>query len=285
MLILPMMTRILSTNRRGRVFPSSSLERIPTEIILKILEGISNNVDLISFSLTNTILYFFGYDILQKRYLENGKADWEGDRLICVGDYADFRDLPPNLYTEDELKNICSDFKLKLTKPQQRPIDIICERWQSPYDLASEKWKSVRKHYGLTSQKKVIFEHLKITKQPHMCTNALALLRTAFKDFPYTDENPPVLCNISKRVYVNIKDYYNTKSGISWMDILASNICWSSDPSSAMRYDVTRGKWAGDRFALRPLSQLHELGGEGDWKNITEGELKRIRRIARECQV
>ncbi|KAL4252154.1 hypothetical protein ABKN59_001720 [Abortiporus biennis] len=291
------------------LLPRSTLgvfQTFPNEILLMILQQMVEYVDIISFSLTNTNIYFLGYSVLQRRYCEDA-ADWEGDRIICFGDYCQWDDLPPGVFTKKELLDICARHGIRneddsvptpnegeeteaansaddTTTIPQAMIDALKESdiWPNPYEYGGETFRAARENYGCEKANDLDKFDVKLG------WNVRELMETDFKEYTYTLENPPLLCNISKRVYIRVLEVSKLQGrDLSWVSLLASKICWSSDPSISMALvedeeeslHLHRGDWAGDRFARRLFSELDDLGGEGEWKDVTDEEVERIRRI------
>ncbi|KAI0792466.1 hypothetical protein C8Q75DRAFT_753018 [Abortiporus biennis] len=282
------------------------LGKIPIELLFEILRQLPDFIDVISFSLTNTNIYFLGYKLLQRRYLDDA-ADWEGDRIICLGDYSEWDTLPRGSFTKAELEKICVDHEIEykpvLSTPndgtntpdgmaddESIPEDLVTAletKWSTPYEYVENNFRPPRREYGLPGDifKKYISKRLDLDLQWYSSTytNLNTLLEANFKEYSYTMDSPPLLCNISKRVYIDVCEVLKMEGkNLSWIEVLASRICWSADPSVSMCDDdveLSHGVWAGDRFARRRLDLLHELGGEGEWKDVTEQELERIKSI------
>ncbi|KAL4252151.1 hypothetical protein ABKN59_001707 [Abortiporus biennis] len=255
------------------------LARLPNEIILEILEQTVDDVDVIHFSLTNTNIYFPGYKVLQRRYLKVA-TDWEGDRIVCLGHYTQWEDIAPKLFTKAELENICSDGGIEYQLQDSNTADnngtlngqdthipealfdaLRMSKWSRPRDYVYDTFEDARELHGLSPKS----------------------TRREVEAHSQYEPEVVLLCNLSKRVYINILQILNLEGrGLTWTAFLATKICWSSDSSCSMAYqgeDLHYGEWAGDRFACRRMDQLEELGCEGEWKDVTEQEVKRIREI------
>ncbi|TFK63695.1 hypothetical protein BDN72DRAFT_847325, partial [Pluteus cervinus] len=66
--------------------------------------------------------------------------------------------------------------------------------------------------------------------------------------------------------------------------ILLTNICWSSDGDSTLEYDITGGKWAGDRFDVNVVESVQADAGDGEenqWKDVTQQVINSVGRIWR----
>ncbi|KAL4252158.1 hypothetical protein ABKN59_001724 [Abortiporus biennis] len=294
----------------SRPLPRSTLgnfKRVPNELIFEILRQLEDYIDVISFSFTNTNIYFLGYKVLQRRYLDDA-ADWEGDRIICLGDYAKWNALPKGSFTKSELEKICLDYEIEYqpTLPSSNDatdtgyntadddetipdalVAALQTEWRNPYEYVEECFPRPRSEYGLSEMtvEKQVSKRLKLNLGwfTTTYTNLATLLKPDFTEYKYCAEIPPLICNLSKRVYINVLEIKKMQGeNLSWIEVMGSRICWSANPRASTAPaddDLCAGSWAGDRFARRRLDQLHELGGEGEWKDVTEHEMERIRKI------
>ncbi|SJL16509.1 uncharacterized protein ARMOST_20035 [Armillaria ostoyae] len=82
-----------------------------------------------------------------------------------------------------------------------------------------------------------------------------------------------VLRNRTKRVYVRrdeVLEALASREG-DIGNVLLTNISWSDDPSCAMRLDLSRGAWAGDRLDVVPLNVVET---NEEWEDVTEDQIK-----------
>ncbi|KAI0796110.1 hypothetical protein C8Q75DRAFT_803158 [Abortiporus biennis] len=292
-------------------FTLGILQKVPNEIVLEILGTLTDNVDLINFSLTNTNIYFPGYKILQRRYLKEA-SDWEGDRIVCLGDDCEWDDVPPNLFTVAELEEICFEYGIDYDPTSgdseldsdtndhsngthdgqdaipENLITALKTKWYSPYSFASEEFERPRFRYGLASEssKRQIMRNF---KKEYGClswdyeVNAQHLMYAFFEDTIHhpRDNSRSLICNLSKHVYVNIHEVEKLNGDeLSWASLVGSNICWTSGGNVADYFqgvDLYHGEWVGDRFACRTLDEVQELGKEQEWRDVTKQEIERIR--------
>ncbi|TFK63694.1 hypothetical protein BDN72DRAFT_847324 [Pluteus cervinus] len=106
--------------------------------------------------------------------------------------------------------------------------------------------------------------------------------------FYYQDElekffpggNSWVLRNLSKRLFVLLDEVDEDECG-TLEHVMLCYISWSSDPSSALTQDITRGEWVGDRFDIVIVERLSE-GDLNDtpWKDVTDEVTTRAKRVA-----
>lgn len=104
-----------------------------------------------------------------------------------------------------------------------------------------------------------------------------------------------VLCNLSKGEYVrestlrnkvdDEKSQYYIAQCVGLQHILAAYICWSSNYSCSMalskqtRDELTRGRWAGDRFEVVHKDRMRP---DVDWKDVSDEAVERLARIWKE---
>ncbi|KAK0441231.1 uncharacterized protein EV420DRAFT_1580416 [Desarmillaria tabescens] len=90
-----------------------------------------------------------------------------------------------------------------------------------------------------------------------------------------------VLRNRTKRVYVRrdavVEELAEYGGDIG--SVLLANISWSNDSSCAMRVDLSRGAWAGDRLDVVPLWAVEN---NEEWEDVTEDQVK-LTRFAISC--
>ncbi|TFK61690.1 hypothetical protein BDN72DRAFT_849463 [Pluteus cervinus] len=165
---------------------------------------------------------------------------WAGDRIVCIGDYADTGGLPSNLLTPTELASLqTSDLEL--------------------YHHARNEFTSVS---GTPSR-----------------------VLKAEASVAYSKDKTWVLRNLTKKVYVDLQTF--EAKNIGGVDqILLTNICWSSHGDCTLEYDITGGKWAGDRFDVNVIESVqgameNEGEGENQWKDVTQQVIKSVGRIWR----
>ncbi|TFK61457.1 hypothetical protein BDN72DRAFT_849640 [Pluteus cervinus] len=165
---------------------------------------------------------------------------WAGDRIVCIGDYADTGGLPSNLLTPTELASLQTS-------------------------------DSVLYHHALS-------EFTQVSGFPSRVVKAEASVA-------YPKDKTWVLRNLTKKVYIDLQTF--EAKNIGGVDqILLTNICWSSDGDSTLEYDITGGKWAGDRFDVNVIESVqreteNEGEGENQWKDVTQQVIKSVGRIWR----
>ncbi|KAI0796169.1 hypothetical protein C8Q75DRAFT_803206 [Abortiporus biennis] len=262
------------------------LEFIPNEILHQIVQDIGDRTSIISFCLTNTIIYTIGYYVLQGQYLKTAD-DWAGDRLFGFGDCCHWTDvLASSLFISGDFRTLMRYYEPSkyITLGSFRSVmEAVEQRWSGPASFGSDlpmEWP----HPNQIMDK----FHLDDAMYP----NVEQLLSRNFSWQPELDNSGSektskriewVLCNLTKGVYVraNVIDDLG-KEGLDWTIVLGTNICWSSDTSSDTNYegdDLTRGRWTGDEFVFTSLDRIPGLGGREKWRDVTSWQVQRVQEI------
>jgi hypothetical protein len=158
-------------------------------------------------------------------------GSWAGDRIICIGDYAE--DYPPDLLTAGEVASL----KAKLDEDDSA-INLYCitddfhhcPTISTPEELCTDDIWVLRK---LTKFEYVRADTLTVSGTP---------VRGAFTGFPGLGE--VVL------------------SRISWST--------GNSTSMSYKGDITRGVWAGDRFDIRTIESTENPCNGEHWKDVSE---------------
>lgn len=202
-------------------------------------------------------------------------ANWAGHHVIQLGDYTQCNDLPRSV------QELCNSYLEK--RPEDASEIGGGSFWLS---IVDEDFKPVHRcRYSV--------EHLRSTSRNPRDWSAKGFGKDwkPYREMmvpKYESSHPWVLCNISKGEYIRAsviaaltdmdesKPFISTQRGgtINLGYALLSQICWSSDPSTSMRYDsgLCRGRWAGDRFEV---TSMDKLDPQIAWKDIS----KRVARL------
>ncbi|KAH9899407.1 hypothetical protein C8Q73DRAFT_663128 [Cubamyces lactineus] len=256
---------------------SSTLFKLPTEILDMILAELHRDDVLFMFAITCKAIFVIAERHLVKFY-EDLFPSWRDCRIICVGEYMDEQDeLPAGVLTESEREWVESER----------------ENWGSCWSIFSETFKNER------------FKRVKDFKSP--ACRALLWKDEAWGPHGYTsierggaysvDRNMlralhgneqvsttsrvdrEVLCNVSKREYVRDVAIYDAKIPmcVTLAHALIVLICWSPWADYALSYDLQavrdmkHGRWAGDRFRITTEDVLADLEDKGEeWTDVTE---------------
>ncbi|KAI0073550.1 hypothetical protein K474DRAFT_1710622 [Panus rudis PR-1116 ss-1] len=235
-------------------------------------------------ALTNTYLADIAYDIIQRRYMFLVN-NWAGQRLMCVGDYAWTKDLPPGIFSQEEIDAMNSEDYAGRLQPyllEQCPYVHTCSQLGPNVKNAPD---SLGLH-SLIQRRTLEGACLRDLVTPHLLYDA-----------PRQDW---VIINLVSKEFIQIKeiilddiedcpsefllqpldpdcDGYNFNID----RLIVSRICWSSDNSFAMdteglSYEIYRGPWAGHRFLITTKSRL---GSTEQWKDVSEQAIRDMKPI------
>ncbi|TCD71461.1 hypothetical protein EIP91_010167 [Steccherinum ochraceum] len=87
------------------------LQDIPPELMVMIFQHLHDDaLALVCLSLACQSFFVIGFDSLLERHKEHYYAiRWIGDRIMCVGDYANANDLPKDVFTPAEVELVNPD--------------------------------------------------------------------------------------------------------------------------------------------------------------------------------
>ncbi|KDQ20995.1 hypothetical protein BOTBODRAFT_169670 [Botryobasidium botryosum FD-172 SS1] len=230
-----------------------SFNSVPMEVINHIFSEIDTFCDAFALAHTNTTLLAIG----QKRMsalCANRLAHWAGDRLVCIGDYAENDDMPTGVLTDDEMEELAEDST-------------------NLFHLAGGFDGAEFSHWTLDD-----------SRFAHRLSHADSVKYRAFTSPVNYNKSSHVLCNISKHEYVRqdvskdivaLPDTHTFFSGElkDFGPVITSRICWSSDGSVSMYYEggIHRGVWAGDRFDIVSQEEMaRRTQSDKGWKDVTE---------------
>ncbi|KAI0057634.1 hypothetical protein BV25DRAFT_1830884 [Artomyces pyxidatus] len=238
-----------------------TLRKLPVEIIDCIFHELSDDlVSVICFCLAHKFLLAVGQTTIDACHRERTFA---GTRIICIGSGDATDDLPEDLLTDEEFKEVTS---VILDPDNNEPVK------NGLYALSSctQRYRKLERQEDVPNSFLYrLPEHERISLEALMKPN-------------YSSPHPWALFNLSKHEYVRA-DAVAELGGYSASDplrdchaevglgsVLLGRVCWSSDSSISMPYDgnLHRGVWAGDRFKISPL--IFKPGEEEQWKDVSE---------------
>lgn len=203
--------------------------------------------DAIALSLTCKRLLFVSLKQIHL-LLHDAASPWAGHRLMCIGDYAEDKDLTQGLLSSENAEYL----KRKETNFTTH-VSNYCARVNQHRPLHMPDYL-YRQERSLQTQVE--------TRQ------FIKLLNTTKRYYPQFDTAQTwVLCNLTKREYVRDETVKaHGKAGFG--AFLLSRICWSSSVDTSMSYEgnICRGVWATDRFEITTIDRPRD-GAEG-WKDV-----------------
>lgn len=195
-------------------------------------------------------------------------APWAGERIICVSDESDPRDFPPGLLSADELADLAQLIR-------EHHIDTFA---------IDNIWKKTGSR-SLSQRLEDRFKELE-TNQPMSeadRSDIMMGLKPDILEF-YPRDQPWILRNLTMKEYVRGEVIALRESFIhgpqidilGFSEVLISRISWSSRPINVEHGgNLCRGKWAGHRFDIVPLTCVQKGASQG-WTDVSNDILREM---------
>ncbi|KAJ7670598.1 hypothetical protein DFH06DRAFT_1178580 [Mycena polygramma] len=264
-----------------RPLDAAVLINLPVEIAHEIFSYLGDMCDLLCLSATCQVLWEIGREHTYRPIsVIVASYSWVGDRIICVGDYLASDDIPETLLTASE-----------------RAEFLHYEPEEDDHEDEDDEENSERTLYGYPFQE----------AEQRFDQDALLIRCGIYKRFRSTSRRsygdmhvimdlvdghkfvlqPPkvirILRNLSRRQYVRESELLDLTArypGVGLGNVVLSQICLSSDDSTAMRYEgLHRGAWAGDRLDIVAAEWLKELGEDPSWTDVTKEAVEEMENI------
>lgn len=231
-------------------------------------------------------------------YCASSCGPWAGKGIICVGEYLEPTDYPPNMLTESEKEELQKGLNESEIWDDVSTDDGSTDFVSSPtnlYSLADARYQQVREwQYSLVDRLiggAVLlgeWHRLPTFRRARICDE---LRRYKLSDF-YPADQPWILRNLTTQEYVRseaiaIKPEYIHGPNVDVLgfgEVVWSRVCWSTETDCSMDYtdNVHRGLWAGHRFDITTLDRHKQGSLEGtEWKDVSEEVANEIERIWR----
>jgi hypothetical protein len=252
----------------------SCFPQFATEIVACIFDEINDAGDCFSLALTSRRCWLIGRSRMKAFILEHAMS-WAGDRIVCVGNYLDYADIPEGILTTEELEELRALNEASDNNDDDGyGLTSLCDKELREDDFDPHSLvRSFLRGY-----------HDRIPQWGHKKLGSLIHLRY---------RKPDVLRNISKRQYVRRAALLEMRQTcpkhwefkhVDLGHLVFSRFCWSTDPYVYMRYrgPICRGVWAGDRFDITSADALDERDENGqqiEWVDVTEEALEEMRHI------
>ncbi|KAH9838558.1 uncharacterized protein C8Q71DRAFT_751835 [Rhodofomes roseus] len=282
------------SNERGRSKDPRDLGalNLPFDVLAAIFEAIGseNIVDAAYLALTNTFLRAIG----QKRIyneLASYYAAWYLERIICVGDYLEGDDLPPDILKEDEKESLSGDISDTNSDDDSTSNHSDVPHGARLYHAADAETNRSSRTIG--HWRKRFAAKGKLSKAERR--ELEDLIRADFS-WDGRQETEWILCNWTRAEYVRNGgvarltgseiDGPMTSADPSLGHVLLTQICWSSDDSTSVNYrgPLHRGRWAGHYIAITTMDQLTEnvrFADKEKWVDVTEEVVAQVLEIWR----
>ncbi|KAK9434757.1 F-box domain containing protein [Metarhizium brunneum] len=239
---------------------------LPTEIILQ--------TDLICLGLARRSFWAIARQRLHDYYMSLwGK--WAGENIVYVGEYTQPGDVPPGLFSEEE-------------------IDEQISKSISLYEIGNRFGSKEQKMELCIRDASIrLYEACKNRDKSHDPAFELAYSEIVCEDSTYFPENESwILRNLTTEEFVRseaiaIRPEYIHGPFIKYLgfhEVIVSRASWSTFSPTAMidPTEIARGVWAGHRFDITTLTR-HNLDPQAtEWRDVSEEVAKEIASIWRD---
>ncbi|TBU33356.1 hypothetical protein BD311DRAFT_848308 [Dichomitus squalens] len=266
----------------ANVAQSTGLFSLPNELLLKITGSFTSLQTLAAFAVTcRRVFDLARYTVEDAR--DGCAAPWACCRVVCLGDYASYEDVPKSLYTAQERAEIEGKRDSAGTDKADMSYGGIHQLKVEPHNL----WRGAHAFYDPKRWPDEINEwYARFTKADRKRFDALMAVT-----YP-TDRKDWVLCNLSKKEYVRASEIAKLAKRPNDAQpflpnclpdlgqALLTRIAWSEDDSISMaKNEVTaklhRGAWVGDNICITTLERILS-GSEEDeeWMDISTSVIR-----------
>jgi hypothetical protein len=265
---------------------------LPTEMHELIFARLESIEDLICLSVTSRYFWGIGYKHI-RQYYTSLLGCWAGQNIVCVGDYVDAGDYPPNLFSAEEEQELnqmkvgSDGYCLDSGADSDSSAD---SQWLTLYDLAIEPIGTIEE---------VVDLYQISTRTLYAC-----MRRCRSKEWTFDFRHPElvmrnstyfpnsqvwILRNLTTKEFVlptavALKPEYIDGPfirGLGFGEVVMARTCWTSDYGIAMSCGtgICRGVWAGHRFDITTLSRHNEETKGEKWRDVSEDVSKEIAHI------
>ncbi|KAG5642241.1 hypothetical protein DXG03_003365 [Asterophora parasitica] len=297
------------TSKRIRHYPKRSLanetgkglSQLPTEIIDCVYQNFCDLVTVLCFAATCQRHYEIGRRHIEALVSATFVNLWAGNRLICLGHYANMDDLPPGMLTDAERELIKCRFADE-DKDSYRIYEQLAVLQQHDPLWHFRREIPVHRRFSYDSKNKLSSFFTKLAgyglHDANMDMDSANVLRDlitvpAVKP-PSTNETllyggAYVLRNLTSKEFIRGDAFryiwrdpkHAFGLSVSFNHALIIRIAWSSDPSLSIvcndRIKIHRGKWAGHRFDISGIESVrNEEGAVDGWKDVSQGVLNEV---------
>ena len=231
-------------------------------------------------------------------YCASSCGPWAGKGIICVGEYLEPADYPPNILTESEKEELQKGLNESEIWDDVWSDEGSTDFVSSPtnlYSLADARYQRVGEWQyslvnGLIGRAALLGEwHRLPTSRSTPIFNDLP--HYELSDF-YPEDQPWILRNLTTQEYVRseaiaIKPEYIHGPNIDVLgfgEVVWLRVCWSTETDGSMDYtnNIHRGLWAGHRFDITTLDRHKQDSLERtEWKDVSEEIANEVERIWR----
>lgn len=262
-----------------------------------VFSDIDDIMTVVCLSLAHSFLYALGYEHVIRWHQRTTR--WDGDRIICLGDYCSSDDLlPDGVLTSAEQEYIAERTKQIMATDES---GIYKDSWDVSFhdifhqDFATEPFSPycIEPGYGLFNDKfwelakDMGLLDLPLTEQTKL--SELVVIPIFIKFHWKLDRSQPcAVCNLTTGEYVHADAVFKIAGGdeegpypgkcFGFGEIICARICWSPDSSISMAYDgdLHQGVWAGHRFEITTMDRFRPLKTGQVWKDVSEEVLEEM---------
>ncbi|EJD40146.1 hypothetical protein AURDEDRAFT_127810 [Auricularia subglabra TFB-10046 SS5] len=278
-------TRVLRYRRRNQM-QSALLKMLPVEIIAMCVASAESAREKACFALTCLTVWDIARpDLLKALHAE---TEWQGDRILVLGEYVTVDDMPPNVLNDEE-RTVIRNMREGPAESgdEDEPPHVgeflgalgASEAGSVQREIKDWLWE---RHFALSSH-----PHRDFTFQDHYNWDVLVQERARAVEARGT-----VLRNLTTHEYVRGDAHHEARKAAgrpydrtplySWpfADILLMRICWSpSSDAELLDGHNPRNVWAGHRFDFAREDALPR-DGEGKvlppWKDVSEEYMEEL---------
>ncbi|OBZ68049.1 hypothetical protein A0H81_11852 [Grifola frondosa] len=232
--------------------------RLPTELILIVFDKIDDPQDAVFLGLAHDALLPIGWNRIKALIMAASPiGSWAGDRIVCIGDYAESDDLP----------------MLTLSERQE----LSTKKHNNLYQYASNEFTVAGDPVKWAPDAKLV---------ARLSSHEQMMLR---RIVDYPQDSQWVLCNLTKGQYITgeaIEDLFGEPPSLGpehfttfgFGHVLLAHICWSSDPTTGINCyrALSYGDWAGDEFEITTMQEMKSCEGEEPWEDVSDSFLEEI---------
>lgn len=262
---------------------------LPTEMHELIFARLESIEDLICLSVTSRYFWGIGHKHI-RQYYTSLLGCWAGQNIICVGDYVDAGDYPPNLYSAEE--------EQELNQMRVGPDGYLDSNADSKrltlYHFATEPIGTIEEVVDLYQiSRRTLYACMRRCRSKEWTVDFRhpELVMTNSTYFP--NSQVWILRNLTAKEFVlptavALKPEYIDGPfirGLGFGEVVMTRTCWTSDYGIAMSSGtgICRGVWAGHRFDITTLSRHNEKTKGEKWRDVSEDVSKEIAHIW-ECE-
>ncbi|KAF7547348.1 hypothetical protein G7Z17_g7790 [Cylindrodendrum hubeiense] len=258
---------------RAVINKSITFSGLPTEVHLLIFANIESMQDVVCLGLTSRYFWSLGRDRMYAIYT-SFLGRWANKNIVCVGEYVQPDDYPPELFSSKELATL----RRMRTNLHDRPgVPFTLQHFTLPQVSKMEEEDRVARTYKDVVQNLAMMGIFKDNDPAFAATSSEIQVNEA-TFFP--EDQPWILRNLTTKEFVRAESialkpefiHGPNIDALGFGHVVLSRICWSSDPSVSMSdtTNISRGIWAGHCFDITTLEKHHAETEGTEWSDVSE---------------